>query len=208
MLGASYAVSVFAGNPLGMGGGHSFVWLAWLYALGACFRRFGIPRLDSRVAIVVFLCVSATIGWIGLASASVQSPGLLNSLLAQLSDRVALNYVSPLVLINAVAIFVLFSRYSPGRFAGIVKKLTPGVFGVYLVHMHPLVADNVLMGALSWAPSLGGFGCVLAVVLTWAVIFSVSLCLSMIRVLLFRRLGIVSWASEHLGRLCGRRLPF
>lgn len=151
--------------------GYSAFWLAYLYALGACMRKFGWgDGVTGWKALAVYLGCVVLSWWVKTGS---------EAMLGTAESRLKLlNYTAPTMVLAAAALLVLFKNGKPPRWlTGIVGRLSPAAFGVYLIHEHTWVrahcikkrfvfltefaAPRMLLGVLGCA--LGIFGvCLLA----------------------------------------------
>lgn len=120
--------------------GYSFLWLLFLYILGAWIKRIDlVNRMRPAVALVgMLLCGAVT--WI-----------VRELVPERFKLRLLVNYTSPTVLFMAVAYLVLFARMRVGRrTAGVIAFFAPASFGVYLLHVHPLVWYRILPRIFLW----------------------------------------------------------
>ncbi len=120
--------------------GYSFLWLLFLYILGAWIKRIDlVNRMRPAVALVgMLLCGAVT--WI-----------VRELVPERFKLRLLVNYTSPTVLFMAVAYLVLFARMRVGRrAAGAIAFFAPASFGAYLLHVHPLVWNKVLPRMFLW----------------------------------------------------------
>lgn len=116
--------------------GYSLIWLTALYLIGAYLKKYGCPFLKKPLYAAVCLVLGVGTAWgiqlAGVRGVEVPLPNMLV-------------FTSPAMLLAAAAALVLFSKL---RFSSIVKKVVgfcaPLSFGVYLIHVHPLVFDRIL----------------------------------------------------------------
>ena len=175
-------------DVLRISAGHHFSWMIVLYIIGGYLRRFPVGNGENThrwlLGYVLFAAVHllykftvTAVGFNGVA-------GLL------------LTYPSPLVVGQAVCLFLYFrdvgAKISTDCIAGkLIKFVAPGIYSVYVIHVHPKVYWNADIIALfrSWDDWNTVTVCV-AMVGTAAVLFAVCVCLDALRQLLFRRLGV------------------
>ena len=118
--------------------GYSALWLIVMYILGAAIRHHGLlQNRRARFYAAVFGGAIAC-NWIvkfGLAYLSVRLTGGENA-----HTNVLLEYTSPTIIAASVMLLILFSRINLGKIAlTLVKFLSPLAFGVYLIHMQPML---------------------------------------------------------------------
>ncbi len=117
--------------------GYDFVWITFLYLLGAYFRKYDVlERIKLKKAIFIYL-LSVLISWgfrmaIEFITAQILGKAVYGILLFQ--------YVSPTVIISAIMLLAVFSKIKiKTGTEQVVKFLTPLVFGVYLIHENKYV---------------------------------------------------------------------
>lgn len=109
-------------NTLSLGGGYHIGWILVLYLLGGWIRLYGCEHLRKIALPVYVVCV------------------ILAWLIKPLQQ-----YVSPAMLLSAVALLVLFENlHLSKRLQSLSFTLAPLTFGVYLLHDHPLVREHLM----------------------------------------------------------------
>ena len=117
--------------------GYSPLWCAVLYIIGGYIKKYGVLKNKRKLIVtgIYFSCV------------------LLTCVLKMIADITNadkfgerfISYTSPFILLSAVALVVVFSAL---RLPKVVKKLililSPCAFGVYLIHVHPMIFKYVL----------------------------------------------------------------
>ena len=152
LLASGLSLAPWSDDPFNLNHGYSVLWLAYLYALGAFFRRYGLPGpSNSRCVLIAVACPLLNLAlrcWaLGLFGISVQP---INSAILLNLD----SYTSPIVVMQAICIVCLFARFNPGcRAIKIIKVVSPLMFGVYITHVHELVWTHVLAGNTAFASS-------------------------------------------------------
>lgn len=170
-------------DPYAFKSGYSFVWLLYMYIVGGCIRKCGV--LEKLTTGKALCCYAATIllTW---------APNLMVDII-RYSDRIvsfsfdSIKYTIPTVFLAAFSLFVVFARLDIGETgAKIIKTLSPLVFGVYLIHTHPLIFRIVLGGAFVGYAELDIHFMLLSVLGTAVGIYAVCMLLEKCRQLLFR----------------------
>lgn len=122
--------------------GCSGLWLILLYILGAYIKEYNIVEKISikRSAILYLGCIVLT--WLSklfLESFSLNYLGKIKW------GNILVDYTSPTILLSAIALLSIFSKIDLSYMAKrIIKFFTPATFGVYLIHVQPLVWQNIL----------------------------------------------------------------
>ena len=123
-------------DPFGTGFGNSALWFSFVYLVGAYIRCYPPLKQWRQSQLLLLYLGSCGIMWLSKLLIELRSSRIGNHLLP---------YCSPLVLLSAVALLLLFSRMevSDARIPWI-KKLSPLAFSVYLIHEHPLFREHVI----------------------------------------------------------------
>lgn len=105
--------------------GYSFLWLMLLYLMGGCMRKISlVEKIPGWVCALTYFAGAAV---------------------AQAGDGHWITYISPAILLGSLAIVSLFSKMKfSRRMSAWIGRAAPLAFGVYLIHVHPLVFQHVL----------------------------------------------------------------
>ena len=146
--------SVWGSNPkisaISVHKGYSVLWLTYIYFIGSIIRLYGAYRVPFAGRAYTIFSLFTT----GYAI-----------ILCQYTHSIwgAMNYNSPFVLLGAVSLFYVFYSLQITSVCDnrIIKFLTPGCFGVFLIHtdlfIRPLYR-NLFARAPVWLITLlGGF---------------------------------------------------
>lgn len=173
-----------------LAGGSSF-WLMTLYISGAYIRKYGVSLSGKRCVQLTALCLFVAV-CIKTASVALLLPGGLN----RIANRLVMSYQSPLNVINAFCMLVVFSRVrvcilSIERLCALLSATT---FSVYLIHENPVVRSGILQNRFAGlvASPYMGLGCLASAV----AIFAVCSGLDVIRQAIFNVLSV----RQILGR--------
>ena len=159
-------VGALGNDVLRISGGHHMVWLLALYLIGGYIRRYGLPKLRHHTWYLGGYFLFALVHLLFKITVELVELKLFGS--ASHGD-IFLLYTSPLVVGEAVCLFAYFANAftglkPQGTAAKLIGFVTPGVFSVYLIHVHPLVFWNIIVGGFTnWAewPLLQTIGAVL-----------------------------------------------
>lgn len=186
--------SAFKTDAFRTGKGYSFVWLLLLYLLGGALRRLEPERTGSPWGFLALYVISAAATW-----------ALHRQLQAAGQKEYAgflISYLSPGVLLCATALLLFCGRLSVGRAgAWFVRLFSPLSFSVYLIHTHPLIWEYVLKNRFLPYGDYAPGRLVLAIVGTALGIWLGCSLLDLIRLNLFRLLGVsrlCEWADTKL----------
>ena len=179
--------------------GYSALWLGVMYVMGACMRRFGMratwPNRRNLVAYGICVLV-AWAAWLVITFVTVRVYGK-----PDLQD-IVISYTAPLIVASSVALVLFFSRLRLGeRYITFVRFFAPLCFGVYLLHVEPLLWTRVIKGAFAGYASAKAFLLPVLVLATAVGIWLVGSLVDWVRLQLFRLLRVRSLCDRLGSRL-------
>lgn len=177
------------GDPFGLEEGYSFVWLSVLYMIGAVIKRFQwdqkilrYQKAKRNLILIGIGCVTITTCWYYIVGKVT-----MMILGASWGNKILMSYVSPTVLCLSVCLLVLFSSMKMGkRVIALVKFCAPATFGVYLIHMQPLVAKYIIRTSFAWIANLKGIVPTFFVLLFSFFILTICILVDKVRMLIFK----------------------
>ena len=200
-LSAALLLSVFsvlntAGgkDPFYTNSGSNTLWLVVLYTIGAYLGWFMPHRRIPAAALAAAACFSAVL--LGGKLFMGERTGLTILMGGVRND-------SPLVVMTAVLMTLLFSKIRIGWGKRAVSVLSAASFSVYLIHDHPLMRKFVVSRYAYHLSGLGTLTIVPGILAAAAGIYLVCTLLDMPRSMLFRCLSIRRRAAEIERRLTG-----
>lgn len=170
-------------DPLALVGGHSPLWLGVLYIFGAAMKKLRVPEsMSSKKALLIYASAA-----VFTALFKITGDRLLRFVPGSLFVR----DTSPTVLLCAAALLVAFARFKPGRkLTEFAVLFAPAAFGVYLLHVSPLVFEHVIGNRFAFIGRLLFPLIPFAVLASAGVILVVGLAADKVRILLFKALGV------------------
>lgn len=196
-----YATAVsIVGDPFRVMGGYTFLWLAILYVIGAYIKKSEIcMKIKKRYLISTgFILLVFTWGWkLGIGKLSMKLFGM------EIGDDVFISYTSPTILGIALILVLLFIQVNVGGFLKKCVKFTaPAAFGVYLLHVHPLVFEYVIKGHFSDIGKLQAYLIPFAVLRAAFVVFIIGIIIDKLRGWMFKilKINVLAEKIEHAGR--------
>lgn len=170
-------------DPLALVGGHSPLWLGVLYISGAAMKKLRVPEsMSSKKALLIYASAA-----VFTALFKITGDRLLRFVPGSLFVR----DTSPTVLLCAAALLVAFARFKPCRkLTEFAVLFAPAAFGVYLLHVSPLVFEHVIGNRFAFIGRLPFPLLPFAVLASAGVILAVGLAADKVRILLFKALGV------------------
>lgn len=168
--------------------GYSAWWMIVVYLVGGYIRKYQVFDNKKRKYLIIgyIFMIILTMGAKLLIEAG--SSIILGRLI---SGDMLLKYTSPTILFSSVFLLGLFSNIKiKQKYTKFVKKFTPLVFSVYLIHAHPLIWSNLLKNRFARYATLSfGVGTIY-ILLTSLIIFLVCLLIDYMREMFFQKLKI------------------
>lgn len=132
-------------EPYELSNGYSMIWLIILYLLGGWIRKYNIVRYVSKRWCVILFLGSTTLV---LLSKLLFENKKIHILGKDVAGGMFVHYLSPFIILNAVALLCLFAQVDFQSQIGknLVRWLSPAALGVYLVHVQPLVWSYGMKG--------------------------------------------------------------
>ncbi len=177
------AVSLVA-DPLRIRQGHSFLWLATLYYLGAVIKIDNVYKYYSKKKLLCILLSSALF----TVASRIVMPRLSQIIIGrEIGFDFLYKDISPTIVLISFSVLGLFQQYTPNKcIIKLVSYFTPAVFGVYLIHVHPLVLKHFFNGNFIWLADKNVFVVITLLLVYSLLIFVGAILLDTIRILLFR----------------------
>ena len=181
---------IMQSDPFRFNYGYSMIWLTLMYILGAYIKKFvDLEKISKKKCLIVYLASNVFL-WINKFIVDFS----INTIIPGNREHgsALIQYNSIFVVISAVALFMFFVKLNIN--SKLLKKsigiLSSVSFGVYLIHVHPIVFENILRDiAITFANStfiiyiLKIIGCSLC-------IYIVCSCIDYLRLLLFKALKV------------------
>ena len=167
--------------------GFGMTWLIILYILGAYLRRLDLEKIKTSFLLALYL-FSSLITFLGMNGIG----------------EIWFWYPSPSLVLASLAIFILFAKWKisgQGRLGALIAFLAPASFGVYLIHLHPLIEKHLLVDQFISLLHLEEWLLPLALFCLSFVIYLVSSLIERVRLWLFRRLKLrekLSFLDQYL----------
>lgn len=122
----SFFPTVRRGDVFGENGGYSALWISYMYFLGAIINKYKVIDRISRKRALLILILS----W-GIALLSK----IAVSFISDKNSMFLISYVSPVIILEAVSLFVIFSKISfKPRNKKMLLAISSSTFGIYLIH--------------------------------------------------------------------------
>jgi surface polysaccharide O-acyltransferase-like enzyme len=174
--------------------GYSMLWLICLYLIGAYLKTYGFPAGSKRWYLLgyVFCVGGAWLSKLGIERFEMMFKRDI------LGGNRFISYSSPFILFAAIFLLLFFSQLEcKSKLLNTCIKLAgPVSFGVYLIHVNPLVWQAWIADRFIWLCVLPGYLLLPTALLIALVIFVSCMAIDGVRLCLFRLLHI-DRLTEH-----------
>ncbi len=180
-------------DAFSINGGYGVLWLCYLYLIGAYISKYGFFVGTScwKSISVYCACIVITFSYLTLTPIFWHPSSLL------------INYVSPFMLIAAIALLVFFINLKiPAKLTKAITLISSLSFSVYLIHTHPLVFEHVLKGKFAFLASTNPIIMTAIVFIGVIGIFVICAVIDYLRLCLFKALRIrqlLVWIETRMG---------
>lgn len=171
-------------DPFMLVGGYSGFWLMILYVVGAYIGKYGMWESVPKAGLFCIYFGSTALGLAIKCLVRILSPTGYNV-------KFVASFLSPLVVLGSIALLLLFSRLECGKR---VKKgvafLAPAAFGVYILHVHPLIWEHWMKDRFAFLAKLSPLALAGAVLLSALGIYLLCSLVDLLRIAVFKALEI------------------
>ena len=166
--------------------GYSVIWFAFMYLIGAAFKRYNINKLFSKKWWLIIAVTAFAVTYLSKITLHFIDIPFLKS-----KSDILVTYISPTLVIMALGIFNWFSKIkcSPSL-TPIISFFSSSAFSVYLIHDNIYVREYLISKIHN---VIGGFNFVLltlSIICIVGVIFFVCILIDKIRIVIFKVIQI------------------
>lgn len=181
--------------------GYSLLWLVSLYIIGAYLQIYkdDFKKYDKKVYLYIYL---GTILTTFLLRFLYKFIGFMITGVFVKGTGIFVSYISPFILLSAVAILLYFSRLEIKEFKNIILKISSLSFGVYIISSHPLIMNTFVTNQFSLYAHTHPLITFSNIIIRSLCIFWICIAIEWLRVKLFEGLRvdkvcekIVDWCS-------------
>lgn len=179
------------GTPMGsvnyISSGYNMMWLSVLYVMGAYLSKYEcFSRVKVRWCLLTYL-LAVVVTW--FLKFHTKNGG------------VTVNYISPTILLAALALLVGFSKLRLRPLRHVICFLAPGAFGVFLIHSHPLIWTTFMLNRYERFGAYPAWQMILSVLLAVLCLYLVCTAIDLLRHHFFRLIRLrkgVEWLEKKL----------
>ena len=178
----------FFNDPFQFNNGYSMFWLAILYVLGAYFGKYNTLASVSKFKMLCVYAGCVLITWGGkmlFVRYDQQLPFFV------FNKNFLVSYMSPTVLVAAIALLGVFVYLEIGEKAGkIISYIGSLAFGVYIIHEQPFISKYFIKGRFAYLSEGSALEMMVTVIFAMILIFTVCAFLDAARQWMFKMLRV------------------
>lgn len=132
---------LFTGKDVFGGGfGYSAIWLIVLYLTGAYMKKYNSLSYLKAIPALLGYIASVSFTW-------AVKIGIENFIPQFKRSNLLVNYTSPTIIAAAIFLLIFFKNLKlPNIACKIIKFMSPLAFSVYIIHVQPLIWQNIVKG--------------------------------------------------------------
>ena len=168
--------------------GFEFSWLMVMYLVGGYFSKYPIKIQKPYKCIVAFFGF-ALINFIYKYLIELATAKLLG---APSHGNIFMSYTSPVVVGEAVCLLLYFSnlKINSKKLVNVIGLVTPAIFSVYIIHVHPIVFWSILKDAFVGLTEYNLFLSFVLIIAIALAIFVGCVALDYIRIFIFKLIKV------------------
>jgi len=173
------------GDCFKLEGGYSFVWLSILYLVGAWLKKCDIPKKTNNSYFLLGSVICIVFSWLAHEFVSISAFGIF------------VNYTSFTMVFVAISLVSIFSKlHFSSKCVKVIACFSPAAFGVYLIHVQPIVWGHFMSSAFLWIDNFTVWLLPVLVLGSALCLFVICLLVEKLRLILFKLLKINQFANS------------
>jgi surface polysaccharide O-acyltransferase-like enzyme len=134
--------AIFANDMFKTSGGYSVYWLSMMYIIGAYIKKYGLNlKIRARTSLLGYF-IFIIITWLSKLILDVMSNKGFNT---PYSSNILVDYTSPTIVGASIMLLMCCLNMKLGKvWKKIISIFAPVAFGVYLIHVEPLIWNNIM----------------------------------------------------------------
>lgn len=188
-IATSILPSFLQSDPFNISSGYSMLWLCILYIVGACMKKFNFFENWSKHSLALLYGITVFTAWGSKLVLDVTGPKVEG----KAYDMIFMNYISPTIIIAAIALVALFAKINIANrvFIKFISIISPATLGVYIIHEQVFVKENIIMGiSLPFVKASNSLVMMLEVIFSVLLIYFCCTFIELFRLKIFRLLHI------------------
>ncbi len=195
-------------------GGYSAIWLIFMYLIGAGIKKHGFfTKIPAWAALLGYIgSVLATWGsQYGLYNWTInlQKDTALYLYVSKFGFKHFISYISPTIVCAGIFLMIFCLNLRLPKFLNYPLKWTaPLIFQVYIIHLHPIVWNNIIKKRFADYAALPAGEMVLSVIGMAVILLVQCMCIDIVRYWLFRLLHIdrlINFVADKITSSYNRR---
>ena len=180
--------TLFYSDTFGTNDGYSAIGLMILYLVGGYLRKYGLSKKIKPINFFIGYLIMIFLTWLSKLCIELVTLHFFGEVR---SGNYFISYKSPTIFLAAICLLLFFVNLKISSFwKKAICFLSPMTFGVYLIHIHPLVLTYMINERFTEYAEFPWILEILAVLGTAAVIYLICSLIDFVRLQLFKILHI------------------
>ena len=176
-------------DPYCLKSGYSFAWLLLLFIIGGSLKKMDLlSKISMRLSIKVFV-ISIIVTWLWKITNDIICFSL--SIKPSMAN-LFVSYTSPTIILSALSLLFIFAKQDINnyRMISVIRLVAPAAFGVYLIHLHPLIWNGIFRGFSAGFVKNSIPVMVFKIFFAALIIYSLCTIVELFRIALFKKIKI------------------
>ena len=175
-------------NPYQLLDGYSTGWLCILYLTGGYIKKYKVFKEKRGITALLIFLSSTTVTFLTKFLIEYIAKVFLKT---NTYGGIFVSYTSPTIILSGLALFVFCEKLKfKVNIQKIIKLLSSAALGVYIIHVHPLVFNNIINGFAIKFINCNSLMMVIKVIISSIIIYITCSVIELIRIKHFKILKI------------------
>lgn len=189
---------MFGIDTFGLGNGYSFLWLMFLYLIGAYIKTYEIDfkkhSKNKHILLFVITCLTTYILSTILDIVKYKISGSFGS------RTTLICYISPFIVFASIQLFLFFSKLQLTKYSKIITKISLASFGIYLISEHPIIRANFITDKFCNVASDSYFTIIPKILIYAILIYIICTIIEFGRLYLFKKINLSSYCESIINK--------
>ena len=187
--------TIFNVDPFKLNRGYSMLWLCLLFLVGGYLRKYNIKSLITPSKALYFYFLSIVFTWFSKLALELITWEIVGK---AKYGNIFVKYTSPSIVLAGVFLFLFFVNININncKLIKFIKILAPASFGVYLIHLQPLIWRNIVKDFAVPLTKMSCLGMLLSVLGVSIVSYLVLSGVESLRLRLFKQLKVSTRVND------------
>ena len=181
-------------DPFVLSDGYSPIWLMILYLFGGYIRKYDVKEKVTALKSAGAFWIAILLTFLSKFCIHFVTKKIFGE---EILDNTFVSYTSITIVLASVSLFLYCLNTKISKFSQkAIGLVAPATFGVYLIHVHPLVFDYIVKDAFAGFVNQHLPVMLLCVLVATVLIFFVCTAIDLIRIQFFKLIKVDRWSEK------------